>query len=171
MKKISISGKPWWVIGIPIIVFAAAFLLMLIAGVIGNDIFFTVTMIFMGISIVFLIIGELIATMTETEVSFGEGSIIKCEWSFYKWEIDMEQVKSVYYTISSHADRYKKWHTIDIVFEFGDESVKALKDEIEIEDMGKFVTGKAEEVEIMKLYDYISSAYPEKAVNIRFFSY
>ncbi|MBQ6944518.1 MAG: hypothetical protein IJN43_09350 [Ruminococcus sp.] len=167
MKKISISGKPWWVIGIPVIVCAAAFLLMLIAGLIGNDIFFAVTMIFMGISFVFLIIGELNATMTETEVSFGEGSIIKCEWSFYKWEIDMEQVKSVYYTISSHADRYKKWHTIDIVFEFGDESVKALKDEIESEDMGKFVTGKAKEVELMKLYEYISSAYPEKAVGFK----
>ena len=93
--------------------------------------------------------------MTETEVSFGEGSIIKCEWSFYKWEIDVAQVKNVYYTVSSHQDRYRKWHTIDIVFEFGDESVKALKDEIESEDMGKFITGKAEDVEIMKLYEYI----------------
>jgi hypothetical protein len=124
-------------------------------------------MIFMGISFVFFLMFALNATMTETEVSFGEGSIIKCEWLFYKWEIDMEQVKSVYYTISSHADRYKKWHTIDIVFEFVDESIKALKDEIESEDMGKFVTGKAKEVELMKLYEYISSAYPEKAVGFQ----
>lgn len=167
MKKIGISGKPWWVIGIPVIACAAALLLMLIAGLIGNDIFFAVVMILLGISLVFFLIFALNATLTETEVSFGEGSIIKCEWLFYKWEIDMEQVKSVYYTISSHADRYKKWHTIDIVFEFGDESIKALKDEIESEDMGKFVTGKAEEVELMKLYEYISSAYPEKAAGFQ----
>ncbi len=167
MKKIGISGKPWWVVGIPAIAIAASLLLMLIAGLIGNDIFFTVVMILLGISFVFFLICNLIASLTETEVSFGDGSIIKCEWSFYKWEIDMEQVKSVYYTISSHKDRYKKWHTIDIVFEFGDESVKALKDEIESEDMGKFVTGKAEEVELMKLYDYISSAYPEKATGFK----
>ena len=56
MKKIGISGKPWWVIGIPVIACAAALLLMLIAGLIGNDIFFAVVMILLGISLVFFLI-------------------------------------------------------------------------------------------------------------------
>ena len=29
----------------------------------------------------------------------------------------MEQVKSAYYTVSSHYARYSKWYTLDVVFE------------------------------------------------------
>ena len=165
MKKIIIWHKPWFATVIPTAI-AVLGMLILFMGF-GNGEAIIACVAFWFIAIFIAVVFLLIADSVKTEVSYGEGDKIYCKWLFYKWEFDMEQVKSVYYTISSHADRYKKWHTIDIVFEFGDESVKALKDEIEIEDMGKFVTGKAEEVELMKLYDYISSAYPEKAVGFK----
>ena len=165
MKKIIIWHKPWFATVIPTAI-AVLGMLILFMGF-GNAEAIIACVAFWFIAIFIAVVFLLIADSVKTEVSYGEGDKIYCKWLFYKWEIDMEQVKSVYYTISSHADRYKKWHTIDIVFEFGDESVKALKDEIESEDMGKFVTGKAEEVELMKLYEYISSAYPEKAVGFK----
>ena len=165
MKKIIIWHKPWFATVIPTAI-AVLGMLILFMGF-GNGEAIIACVAFWFIAIFIAVVFLLIADSVKTEVSYGEGDKIYCKWLFYKWEFDMEQVKSVYYTISSHADRYKKWHTIDIVFEFGDESVKALKDEIEIEDMGKFVTGKAEDVEIMQLYEYISSAYPEKATGFK----
>ena len=165
MKKIIIWHKPWFATVIPTAIVVLGMLILFMGF--GNGEAIIVCVAFWFISIFIAVVFLLIEDSVKTEVSYGEGDKIYCKWLFYKWEFDMEQVKSVYYTISSHADRYKKWHTIDIVFEFGDASVKALKDEIEIEDMGKFVTGKAEEVEIMKLYEYISSAYPEKTVGFK----
>ena len=165
MKKIIIWHKPWFATVIPTAIVVLGMLILFMGF--GNGEAIIVCVAFWFISIFITVVFLLIADSVKTEVSYGEGDKIYCKWLFYKWEFDMEQVKSVYYTISSHADRYKKWHTIDIVFEFGDESVKALKDEIESEDMGKFITGKAEEVEIMKLYEYISSAYPEKTVGFK----
>ena len=165
MKKIIIWHKPWFATVIPTAIVVLGMLILFMGF--GNGEAIIVCVAFWFISIFIAVVFLLIADSVKTEVSYGEGDKIYCKWLFYKWEFDMEQVKSAYYTVSSHADRYKKWHTIDIVFEFGDESVKALKDEIESEDMGKFITGKAEEVEIMKLYEYISSAYPEKTVGFK----
>ena len=167
MKKIIIWHKPWFATVIPTAI-AVLGILILFMGIFGNGEAIIVCVAFWFISIFIAVVFLLIADSVKTEVSYGEGDKIYCKWLFYKWEFDMEQVKSAYYTVSSHYARYSKWYTLDVVFEDKDENVLGhLCHKIESDAIGKIIAGKAEEVELMKLYDYISSAYPEKAVGFK----
>ena len=164
MKTINIRHKPWWGQWLVLTIFlimlsSSAFSITCLQG----DAMIIVSCIILAVSFSFVIIGSFIVKESETEVNFGEGSVINCQWMFYKWSIDMEQVKSVNYTVTAHRSKYTKWHTLDLIFVYKSEKVKSLTAKIDDDEINKCIMENTEELPIMRIYEFIQFAYPEKA--------
>lgn len=102
-----------------------------------------------------------------TEVEYGEGSIIKCRCAFYKWNIDLEDIDTFVYTISEYISRYgSNNYTMDIRFNHskkGAEDYYKLSSVLVGKELEKMMRNDADKLEIMKIYKYAESLYPEKA--------
>lgn len=101
-----------------------------------------------------------------TEVEYGEGNVIKCRCAFYKWKIELEDIDSFVYTISEHLTRGGPRYTIDIRF---NHSKKGVEDYYKLsslllgKELEKMMRNDADKLEIMKIYKYAESLYPDKA--------
>ena len=102
----------------------------------------------------------------ETAVEYGEGSIIKCRWAFIEWEIDLEKVRTVVYTVEPYYSRVGTVHTLNVEFAYAEkygEERTCLKTNLDANQIGGFMQGKRDNVPLMQLYRYVEERYPEKA--------
>ena len=117
--------------------------------------------------VMLLFIAGLIAMfVSRTVVEFGEGSIIKCRWMFFRWNIDLDKVDSVMYKLQSHRTKGGVSYSFDLLF-YGcyanPKKAKKIGETLDYRTAEHCIQNRYEEVEIMKLYRYIENNYYDKA--------
>lgn len=101
-----------------------------------------------------------------TIVEFGNGSIIKCRYFFYKWDIDLEKIDRFSYSIESHLARGGPRYTFDIKFYYSENDVEdyyKLNTSIGREEILKCMEGGVHKLNILQIYRYAENLCPEKA--------
>lgn len=158
----------------PAIAVAISCVLSIIAICFGVALFVNYTQNSRGAAAIFgLAVGTVIAVILyciesiATVVEYGENKIIKCQWAFYKWQIDLEQAVSFCYYVESHrGGRGPTWYTLNVQFDCnGISGGKSyiLKTKIRGDELKKCLKGKTKEIELMQIYKYAERLYPEKA--------
>ena len=157
MKKTRVTYTPPIVIGIAL---AAAVLVILAGTTLLGEMGFAIGA-FIGL-VLFLY-----SICCKTYVEYGEGSKIKCRCAFYRWEIDLESVDSFEYTVNEIVGRYgSRGYSMDIRFNHSQKGVGdyyKLSSMMVDKEMEKMMRNDADKLEIMKIYKYAESLYPDKA--------
>ena len=114
--------------------------------------------------VMLLFIAGLIAMfVSRTVVEFGEGSIIKCRWMFFRWNIDLDKVDSVMYKLQSHRTKGGVSYSFDLLFYANTKQAKKLAETLDHRTAEHCIQQRYEEVELMELYRYIENNYYDKA--------
>lgn len=156
MKKVKISYTP------PVMYVMIA--LICIAIIFGTAAFLNELCLY--VSMLVGIVAFLYVHKHGTTVEFGDGKIIRCRCIFYRWKIDLENIDSFSYTVSEHLTRGGIRHSMGITFYH---SMKGIKDCYKLtswimeNEMKKLLRNDADKLEIMQIYKYAESLYPDKA--------
>ena len=116
--------------------------------------------------IIYLLFFAVFITMgfVKTRVKFGNGSIVKCQWFFLFWKIDLNKVNAVTYTLKSNRTRGGGTHyTLHMIFYVDANNFKVLKEEPKPHIAEECIRHRFNQVELMKLYRYIEKNYPDLA--------
>ena len=101
-----------------------------------------------------------------TVVEFGEGKTIRCRSLFYKWKIDLERIDTFCYTVRKYQGRGGVRHSMVIMFYH---SMRGINDCYKLtsfigeNEMEKLMRNEAEKLDIMQIYKFAESLYPDKA--------
>lgn len=87
---------------------------------------------------------------------------VRWKWLWLAYTVDLNEMGSVYYTITSRRSRYGSTRLFEIRFNIGDSELK-LNDILAAEDIENCINGKAEDIQLMQLYKFIENICPEKS--------
>ena len=100
----------------------------------------------------------------KTTVRFGEGSIIKCQWLFLFWKIDLDKFNAVTYKLVSNRTRGGgTYYSLQMMFYVDAEHFKCLSEGLEQHIAEACIRRNFDRTELIKLYRYIEQNYPDKA--------
>lgn len=156
MKKIKISYVPYKVYILPVLIWVT------IAGV-GAAFYGEPGVYVTGL---IGIIAFLYFCTRRTVVEYGDGNIIRCRCSYYKWKIDLEKIDTFVYTISEHITRGGPRYSMDIRFNHDQKGVEdyyKLSTILLGKELDKMIRNSSDKLDLMQLYKYAESLYPEKA--------
>ena len=117
----------------------------------------------LAVVMLLFIAGLISMFVSRTVVEFGEGSIIKCRWMFFRWNIDLDKVDSVMYKLQSHNGKGGVSYSFDLLFYANTKQAKKLAETLDYRTAEHCIQQRYEEVELMKLYRYIENNYYDKA--------
>ncbi|WP_297961832.1 hypothetical protein [uncultured Ruminococcus sp.] len=103
---------------------------------------------------------------TKTLIKLGDDGVIRCIWVFYSWKIDLAKVESFSYHIQSYYSRLGTRNMLDLTFSYKDEEnadAHHFKSAIGKKEITELMAGRFEEFELMKIYRYAETLYPQKA--------
>lgn len=104
------------------------------------------------------------AGLAKTTVRFGKGGIIKCQWLFMFWKIDLDKYNAVTYKLVSNRTRGGGTHySLHMMFYDDAEHFKCLKESLEQHIAEACIRRNFDRTELIKLYRYIEQNYPDKA--------
>ena len=102
--------------------------------------------------------------LVKATVKFGEGSIVKCRWFFLSWSIDLDNINAVTYTLKSHRTRGGGTrYSLHMLFYVDADHFKVLKEPLDQHIAEECIRHRFDQTELMKLYRYIETTYPDKA--------
>ncbi len=167
MKKVNIRYSPSW-LGIVLGLAAVVFMLIMTGAMAsvcleGGG---RVPAVLSGVMIAVCIGIALLVDCSDTEVECCEDRL-KCRLLWVRWEIDLTGLERVTYTVNRHASRYGSWNTLDLLFSYrrsdGFTDSSKLEVKISTDDLGECLSGRAENVPAMQIYNWVAGLYPEKA--------
>ena len=101
-----------------------------------------------------------------TVVEFGDGEIIRCRSFIYKWKIDLVCIDTFSYTAGKYLARGDIRCSIVIMFYHNTKGINdcyKLKSSIGEKEIEKLMCNDADKLDIMQIYKFAESMYPEKA--------
>ncbi len=102
-----------------------------------------------------------------TVVEFGDGKIIRCRSLFYKWKIDLERIDTFSYTVRKYQRIGGVHHSMVIMFYHSmrgiNDCYKLASSFIRGNEMEKLMRSEADRLDIMQIYKFAESLYPDKA--------
>ncbi|SHM89362.1 hypothetical protein [Ruminococcus flavefaciens] len=101
-----------------------------------------------------------------TIVEFGKGTVIRCRYAFYMWKIDLKKIDRFSYSIDELIARGgpRSVFTLRFYYKVDDYDEKyVFRKIIDKNDIINFMSGNMEQIELMEIYRYAESVYPEKA--------
>jgi len=101
-----------------------------------------------------------------TIVEFGKGTIIRCRCTLCMWKIDLKKIDSFSYSIDEMISRGGPRSVFTLRFYYnidGCDDNYVFRKIIDKNDIKNFMSGDMESIELMKIYRYAESVYPEKA--------
>lgn len=156
MKRLRIKYTPPVVQGVALII--------LIAAAIGAAQFVGEIALYIGILFAMMVYAAMYSFGSVVE--FGKEKVIKCKCLFFIWKIDLDKIDAFSYSIESHNAKGGPRFSFDVRFHFsrnGIDDYYVLKKNIYHEDIIKFMNGELDRIDLMKIYRYAQSVYPEKA--------
>ena len=121
-------------------------------------------LIYALILIVLFFVLLILGGIAKTTVRFGEGSIIKCQWLFLFWRIDLDKYNTVTYKLVSNRTRGGGTHySLQMMFYVDAEHFKCLTESLEQDIAEACIQRNFNRTELIKLYRYIEQNYPDKA--------
>ena len=112
-------------------------------------------------------IGIICCSVVKTMLTFGEGSIIKCQWLFLFWKLDIQDFYAVTYKLGSCRTRGGgTCYIFHLLFYRGNTAsykTKDLRERLAPPIAEQCIRRCFDNVQLMKLYRYIEENYPEKA--------
>ena len=106
----------------------------------------------------------ILAGTVRTTVKFGEGSIIKCQWLFLFWKIDLDKFNAVTYKLVSNRTRGGgTYYSLQMMFYVDADHFKCLSEGLEQHIAEACIRRNFDRTELIKLYRYIEQNYPDKA--------
>ncbi|WP_455529842.1 hypothetical protein [Ruminococcus sp.] len=156
MKKIKVSYTPTIVYIISAIIWVAV--MFVISGYL-NELGFYICVL-AGLAALLFVYCQ------GTVVEYGEGKIIRCRSFFYKWKIDLERIDTFSYTVRKYHARGGIRHMMVIMF---DHSMRGINDCYKLtsfigeNEMKKLMYNEADKLDIMQIYKFAESLYPDKA--------
>ena len=156
MKRMKINYIPALIVGISVVLFI------------------TITLVCMGIwgevgKLIGFVSGGAVTIWLLTRgtiVEFGKGTVIRCRYVFYMWKIDLEKIDRFSYSIDEYATRGGQRNTFTLRFYYsinGCEDDYVLRKMIDKSDIKRLMSGDAAKLELMEIYRYAESVFPEKA--------
>ncbi|MBP0971016.1 MAG: hypothetical protein J5753_03145, partial [Oscillospiraceae bacterium] len=104
------------------------------------------------------------AGLAKTTVRFGEGSIIKCQWLFLFWRINLDKYNAVTYKLVSNRTRGGgTYYSLQLMFYVDAEHFKCLSEGLEQHIAEDCIRRNFDRTKLIKLYRYIEQNYPDKA--------
>ena len=104
------------------------------------------------------------AGFAKTTVRFGEGSIIKCQWLFLFWRINLDKYNAVTYKLVSNRTRGGgTYYSLQLMFYVDAEHFKCLSEGLEQHIAEDCIRRNFDRTKLIKLYRYIEQNYPDKA--------
>ena len=118
-----------------------------------------------GLILIVLFFALLIfAGFVKTTVRFGEGSIIKCQWLFLFWRINLDKYNAVTYKLVSNRTRGGgTYYSLQLMFYVDAEHFKCLSEGLEQHIAEDCIRRNFDRTKLIKLYRYIEQNYPDKA--------
>ena len=100
----------------------------------------------------------------KTTIKFGNGSIVKCQWLFLFWRIDLNNINAVTYTLKSNRTRGGGTnYSLHMFFYVDADNFKVLKEQLMPHIAEECIRRRFNQVELIKLYRYIEKHYPDIA--------
>ena len=156
MKKVKVTYTPPIVYIISAVIWAAA---MFVIAAFLNEL-----CIYIGV--LAGLVALLYICKKGSVVEYGDGKIIRCRSFFYKWKIDLERIDTFSYTVRKYRARGGIRHMMVIMF---DHSMRGINDCYKLtsfigeKEMKKLVCNEADKLDIMQIYKFAESLYPDKA--------
>ena len=165
MKKVKVRYMPSWLgLGLGLTV---VFLMMVLTFAIAAGVVHPVYMwlaVLSGVMIVTAIIAAIVIEYSDTEVEICEDRL-KCSLLGMHWEIGLNGLEKMTYTVKRHASQYTSWNTLDLIFRYGPEDgvynrMRTLSVKISTDDIALCMAGDADEVPVMQIYRCVAEMYP-----------
>ena len=156
MKKVKVTYTPVIVYIISVIVWTAV---MFGIATFLNEVFIYIGALAGFIALLFIY-------YQGTVVEYGDGKIIRCRSFFYKWKIDLERIDTFCYTVRKYQGRGGVRHSMVLMFYH---SMRGINDCYKLtsfigeNEMEKLMRNEAEKLDIMQIYKFAESLYPDKA--------
>ncbi len=157
MKKIEVNHYPdvLYILNGTIALLWALFTFTILIILSDLHLCFVLSFIFMFITIDICHFLSGIKTIVEYDTE-----TIRYKWLRFKYTVNLSEIKSVYYTIVNKTKSRDR--CLEIVFNVHGNILK-LNDLIKRDDIEKCISGRCEDIELMKLYKLIENICPEKS--------
>lgn len=155
MKKIEVNHTPDFMHGFAI---AVSFLWILMTIVFAYTFEYAITLM-LSIGLFLTVIALAFFIDCKKTIVEYDTQTIRWKWLWLTYTVNLNDMESVHYTITSERTRYGYNRHFEIVFKVKDDELR-LNDRLETEDIENSINGTPDNIKLMQLYKFIESICP-----------